>query len=120
MKIFNLVFITFCLISYINSTCQPDEENNKIRDKDDCIKRTFSEDETSKSAYKCCYMKQKKDDYNFKGKEYSCITLTQNDYNNIKQVIKNLESSNVIKDVDIDCKKSYLKFSVFSLLLILL
>ncbi len=120
MKIFNLVFITFCLISYINSTCQPDEENNKIRDKDDCIKRTFSEDETSKSAYKCCYMKQKKDDYNFKGKEYSCITLTQNDYNNIKQVIKNLESSNVIKDVDIDCKKSNLKFSVISLRLILL
>ena len=119
MKIFNLMLINFCLISYINSTCQPDEENNKIRNENDCINRVFSDEETSRKAYKCCKMKAKVDSNNFKGKEYSCISLTENDYKNIKQLIKNLESDSTVKDVSIDCKSSYLKFGFLILLLLL-
>ena len=59
MKVLEIIFIAFCVISFVYSTCEPDEENNKIRDKDDCIKRTFSEEESLNEAYKCCYMRQK-------------------------------------------------------------
>ena len=119
MKIFNLMLINFCLISYINSTCQPDEENNKIRKDKDCINRVFSDEEKSRNAYKCCKMRAEVDSNNFKGKEYSCISLTENDYKNVKQLIKNLELDNTVKDVSIDCKSSYLKFGFLILLLLL-
>ena len=121
MKIFNLFLIIICLIFYINSTCEPDEENNKIRGKSDCINRAFSDDEISRNAYKCCYMKYKADNNSFKGKEYSCISLTQNDYNQIKQLIKNIELDSTIKDVSIKCKSFYIKvgFKFLSLILLL-
>ncbi len=120
MKILEILFIIFCLLSLINSTCEPDEENNKIRDKDDCVKRIFSDEEVNMQAYKCCYMRQKISDNTRKGNEYSCIFLTQNDYNNITNLIKQYEKETGIEDVKIDCGSTYLIYTIISLFLLLL
>ena len=112
MKTLDIILITFCLLSFINSTCEPDEENNKIRDDDDCTKRAFSEDEVANEAYKCCYLKQKVDAVTFKGNRYQCITINQNQYNYIKDLIKSYENEAGVKDVSIDCKSSYIKLGL--------
>ena len=119
MKIFDILFISFCLIGFINSTCQPDEENNKIRDEDDCVNRQLSDEEKNTFHTRCCYMRQKVDDNTRKGKEYSCIAITENDYKNVKKLIKQLESESGIKDVKIDCKATYIKYALLSLFLLL-
>ena len=119
MKVLEIIFIAFCIISFVNSTCEPDEENNKIRDKDDCIKRTFSEEETLNEAYKCCYMRQKVDSVDFKGKRYQCIAVTLDQFNYIKTLISDYENRAGIEDVEIDCESSYIKFGLLFLALFL-
>ena len=119
MKVLEIIFIAFCIISFVYSTCEPDEENNKIRDKDDCIKRTFSEEESLNEAYKCCYMRQKIDSTVFKGKRYQCIAVTLNQYNYIKDLIKQYEAESGIDDVEIKCGSSYIKFGLLFLALFL-
>ena len=119
MKIFDILFITFCLLVFINSTCQPDEENNKIRDEDDCVNRQLSDEEKSNLYTRCCYMRQKVDDNTRKGKDYSCIALTENDYKNVKNLVKQFKNETIGKDVKIDCKSTYIKYGLLSLFLLL-
>ena len=119
MQALKIIFIFLFLFSLINSTCQPEEENNKIRDADICNKRAFNEDEVNSQAYKCCYMIQEVDLNTRKGDEYSCIYVTQNDYNNIKDLVKQYERESGIDDVKIDCKSTYVKITLLSLLIIL-
>ena len=119
MELIKIIFISFFLFSLINSTCQPEEENNKIREPEVCNKRAFNEEEVNSQAYKCCYMTQKVDLNSRKGKDYSCIYITQNDYNNIKELIKQYERETGIDDVDIDCKSTYIRFALLSLLILL-
>ena len=64
-------------------------------------------------------MRQKVDDNTRKGKDYSCIAITENDYKNVKKLIKQLESDSGIKDVKIDCKATYIKYALLSLFLLL-
>ena len=86
MKIYQIL-ITFALIlAYIKSTCEINKENSRVREEDDCVRRVLSEEEQNSDAYKCCLMKKKVNRNNFEGKEYSCIALTQYDYENIKQM----------------------------------
>ena len=120
MKILQIIFIIFCLVSLINSTCEPEEENNKIRGKKDCVDRVFSDDEISKQAYKCCYMYQKINDNTRNGKEHRCIYLTENDYNNVEKLVKQYESTTGIEDVKIKCNSSYLVYAIINLFLLLL
>ena len=120
MKSIIILFVSFCLFSLINSTCQPEEENNKIRDPEDCTDRSFSSDEISNNAYKCCYMKTKVNYNTRKGKLYTCIPLSQNDYNRVKDLIKQYESEAGVEDVEIDCKAYYLKYGLLSLFLLFL
>ena len=119
MKVLETIFIAFCVISFVYPTCEPDEENNKIRDEDDCTKRTFSEEEAADEAYKCCYMRQKIDSTVFKGKRYQCLAVTLNQYNYIKDLIKRYEAESGIDDVKIDCRSSYIKFGLLFLALFL-
>ena len=116
MKIFNLFLFIICLIFYINSTCEPDEENNKIRGKSDCINRAFSDDEISRNAYKCCYMKYEIGDNEY----YNCAPLTLNDYYDIKTKISSLESAHGIDIKKLYCNSSYVYASLFLILIFLL
>ena len=120
MRKLEILCIIFCLISLINSTCQPIEENNKIRSKKDCVDRSFSEEEISHQAYKCCYMMQKINDNTRKGKEHSCYYITENDYKNIKKLIKQFKEEDGIDDVKINCNSSYLVYALIYLFLFLL
>ena len=120
MKIFDIIFISFCILSLINSTCTPDEENNKIRDEDDCINRNLSDEEKSVFRTRCCFMRRKLDDNTRKGKEYSCLAITENDYKNIKKLVKQYEDEPGVDDVKIDCKATYIKYALLSLILFLL
>ena len=117
MKLIDKIFIAFCLLSFINSTCHPDEENNKIRDDDDCNKRTFSEEESANQAYKCCYLKLEIDSPTMKGDEYSCIALTQEEYDHVKNTASVYENNSGVKKAEIDCKSSYLKYGLIFLFL---
>ena len=110
------------MISFINSYCQDEdgEETVRIRHSKDCTSRIISEDEQNEGGYRCCYMREKVDLLTYTGKRYSCILLDQNEYNNIKNFIKNREKQSGIKDVKIDCQSSYLHIGlliVFALLL---
>ena len=121
-KILYGILIIYCLISLINSYCEDEdgEETVRIRHSKDCTSRIISEAEQNEGGYRCCYMREKVDLLTYKGKIYSCVLLNQNEYNDIKNVIKNREKENGIKDVKIDCKSSYLYnglLIVFALLL---
>ena len=119
MKVLEIIFIACGVISFVYSTCEPDEENNKIRDKDDCTKRTFSEEESLNEAYKCCYMRQEIDSTVFKGKRYQCIAVTLHQYNYIEDLIKQYEAESGIDDVEIKCGSSYIKFGLLFLAIFL-
>ena len=120
MKIIDIIIIFFCLFSFSNLTCSSEDEEIKIRGKDDCNKRTFSDVESNEGAYKCCYLEEEIDTITQKGTRYSCIAISQNDYIKIKDVVKQYESYNGVDDVKIKCKSSYLQYGLFSLILILL
>ena len=120
MRKLEIIYIILCLVSLINSTCEPDEENNKIRNKKDCVDRSFSDDEISKQAYKCCYMMQKINDNTRKGKEHSCIYITENDYKNIKKLVKQYKDMDGIDDVKINCNSYYLIYALINLFFFLL
>ena len=73
--------------------------------------------------YKCCYVKVKGKNENGKKEtaEY-CQSITQDDYNNIKDYIKNIEKTFESSDFDIkkfDCNSNYLLISIMSLILLL-
>ena len=123
-KILYGIFIISCLLSFINSYCEDEdgEETVRIRSSKDCTKRTLSEYEQNEGGFRCCYKREEVDILTYKGKIYSCVLLNQNQYNDIKNFIKNREKQNGIKDVKIDCKSSYSQIGliifVFSLLLL--
>ena len=114
-----ILIITFCLLNFISTTCQPEEENNKIRSSSDCVKRVFNDEEIAEQRFKCCYMKLKIKSNTEEGTRYECIALTQNDYNNVKSLTKQFKGDYGAEKVSIDCKSSNLKVMI-SLILILL
>ena len=116
MKIVYLTLILFSLFFSINPFCEVeegDEETVKIRDKDDCIKRSLSDEEVENGGYKCCYMREEVDTISFDGKLYSCILVNQTGYENIKNLVKDREKETGVDNVKIECKSSYLQFGLF-------
>ena len=122
MKIYYEIFIIYCLITIINSLCEledGEEEPSRIREKKDCIQRSISDEETRNGGYRCCFMRQKVDSISFKGNIYSCLLVTSEQYDNIKNLIKAKEKETGVEDVKINCKSSYLQFGLIILLLLL-
>ena len=120
MKIIDVIIIFFCLFSFSNLTCSSEDQEIKIRGKGDCNQRSFNEEETNNGAYKCCFLKEEIDTITQKGTRYTCVAISQNDYNNIKDVVKQYKSHSGVDDVSIKCKSSYLQYGLFSLILLLL
>ena len=122
MKLLEIILFIL-LLSVINSACIPDEEDlpkiGKIRDYEDCEKRTTDEELSSSGAYKCCLFYYYLDTYNLKSAVYTCDLITKDQYDHIKDTIKKLEKEKDIEDVEIDCKASYFKISIILLLSLL-
>ena len=119
-KILDKIIIILTILSFINSICNTeDEEVAKIRDTDDCSKRSFTDDETNEGAYRCCLVEKEVDRVDFYGTEFSCIALTANDYDKVKDLVDTMEKENGVDDVSIDCNSKYIKFGLLSLSLLL-
>ena len=120
---FYSTFLIFSLFFSINSFCEVedgDEEAVKIRDKDDCIKRSLSDEEVENGGYKCCYIKEEVDTISFDGKLYSCILVNQTGYENIKDLVKQKERETGVDNVKIDCQSSYLYYGILIISLLIL
>ena len=107
MKFFIFILIISSCIILINSTCRNEQETVKIRDEDDCIRRTFSTEEANNGAYKCCFIRY-----------YGCIYLDNSQYNSINSVRDYYEKNFHADYVVIDCKANYLKISLLGLILL--
>ena len=120
MKLIDIIIVFIILFYFIKCTCSPEEENFKVRDSDDCNKRTFSEEEQNEGAYKCCLMEEKIDTTSQDGKRYTCIPLTHNNYDDIKDLIKKYEANIGVKKVKIKCKSSFIPYGFYTLFLLIL
>ena len=124
MKTFlNIIIINYLLI-LMKSKCTPDEEDlpylDKIRKYEDCGNRMDEEEEWENHAYKCCYLYYTFDSENVKSKVHTCMLITETQYNNIKDTVKNYEEQYEVEDVKIKCKCTSLKINFFYILYLLL
>ena len=119
MKTLDIIIISFYLLSFIKSKCTLETETSKIRDSGDCKDRSFDEEEIENDAYRCCFLRMETDRIDYVGKEYSCVAITQQAYNDIKNYKKQLEAQIGIDKVKIDCKSSYFNYGLLSLFLLL-
>ena len=120
MKLFSYLVILLSIIVSINSTCQYDDdvvEPNRVRYDDDCYSRSFSSEEKAAGYYDCCLLERKIDAPKRKGREFRCIHLTRNQFDNIKSTANSFKESGV-ESVYIDCNSSYLKFALLNLILL--
>ena len=116
MNIFKLILICSSWFSFINTTCRTDEDDIiRYRNYKDCKDRVFDSDEIEDNAYKCCHIEIETETANVENSVEGCIPLNETEFNNIRQLIKFYESQPNVDDVDIDCKSSYIKFSLISL-----
>ena len=119
MKILVIILILLYSLSFIKSICTPENEGNKIRDADDCKSRSFDQTEIDEESFRCCFLRLEKNSIDFDGKEYSCIAITQEQFNNIENYKKELENQVGIEKVKIDCKSTYFQYGLFSIFLLI-
>ena len=102
MKLYSLI-ILFISFIYINSYCEEIEEPKK---KEDCNGK-LSEKDKNRGDY-CCFLDSRE------GKE--CIILTQNDYDNINDLIQDHRKENI---QFLNCHSFYLKIGFLIILFLL-
>ena len=124
MKV-NTILILFTVISFINSSLngftlkscnerQGTEESTQAFSKDFC--RTLK---VSDSSNRCCFMKYKIDNKTY----YNCIEVTQAEFQDIDQKIRDLEAGLTEYNIDIkslECSSSSYLFGSLLLLLVFL
>ena len=124
MKFIQILFISSFILITIKSACIPDEEDlirlSKIRNYDDCDKRTSTTELRENEAYKCCYLYYTLDTDNYKAKVHTCKLVTQKEYDNIKDTVSRYESENKVEDVKIDCNSSFIYLGLLYLLLLII
>ena len=102
MKLYSLIII-FISIIYINSLCDDIEPKRS----EDCNGNLSKKDKIHGNY--CCYLKTSD------GKE--CIILTQDDYDDIKGLIKRHRDTDTI--YSLDCHSFYLKIGFLNILFLL-
>ena len=124
MKVITIL-ILFTVISIINSSLngftpkscndrQGTEESTQAFSKDFC--RTLK---VSDSSNRCCFMKYKIDNKTY----YNCIEVTQAEFQDIDQKIRDLEAGLTVYNIDIkslECSSSSYLFGSLLLLLVFL
>ena len=109
MKFYIIIFVSLILSIYSGNTC--DGEHSTGSSAKDCNKLE------KESGYPyCCYFKF----IGPEGEKEVCIPLTQSDYDDIKNFIKEIEKDVDITTKDLDCKSIYLKLSILIFIMLLL
>lgn len=107
MKIYQIIILLISIVYIYSGSCVKENPSKKSECHD-----LYTEEQ--KKTGSCCYLKAKAD-----GETVTvCMPLTNEQKNNIKDYIKDLEKGG--GDVkSLDCKASYLSIGLFSLILIL-
>ena len=80
---------------------------------EDCNSRKDAKDKTQ---FACCLAK-----FKLGGKSLqSCISLSEDQYDDIDETIESFKKSGNLEELDIDCNSNYIILSVLSLILLLL
>jgi hypothetical protein len=108
MKFYNIIFFASLILYILSSDCSNKKNAESSKDCQDL--------ETSDSDGHCCFAKGK--DKN-SSQVSMCISVTKNDYDNIKEYKKSLEGQGYVVD-KLDCKSIYLELSLLSFILLLL
>lgn len=116
MKKYTIIFFAFILTFVF---CD-DEDSSEVKYCYDDITASKAKDcenlKLDEKYYKCCYFKGKMENENIN----TCVPLTKAEYDDIKKTIKDFEKDSGNEVDKLDCNSSYLKYSLISLLLILL
>ena len=116
MKKYTIIFFAFILTFVF---CD-DEDSSEVQYCDAEVSASKVKDcenlKLGDEGYKCCYFKGKIENENTN----TCIPITKSQYDDIKKTIKDFEKDSGNEVDKLDCNSSYLKYSLISLLLILL
>ena len=118
---YKALIIISSLIALINSQCVPEEDDllllGKLRDYEDCERRTTTAELEETSTYKCCHLYYEQETNNIYKEVDTCILITHAQYDDIKNYLDELESYYGIEKTKIHCFGSYIQFSLLILLL---
>ena len=121
---YKALIILSSIFVLINSYCQPEDDDllllGKIREYEDCERRTTTTELQETEMYRCCHLYYTQETNNVYQEVDTCILVSHADYDDIKAYLDRLESTLRIEDTKIDCFGSYIKFSLLFLLLSLL
>ncbi len=109
MKFYNIILFASLILYILSDECNSKESASSKKDCKDL----------KTDSYKCCFLKAKDKD----GEGSSCMSVTKEEYDNIKDYIKKMEELGKSEDLKIkklDCKSIYLELSVLSFILLLL
>jgi len=109
-KVYQIIILLVSLL-YINSSSEPDCDDENVSKKSVCHDQTVAN-----SGYYCCYYKSK---YN-EETETGCTSLSQAQKNDIDKTIDEIEKKEGITIKSLDCKSSFIELGLFSLILLLL
>ena len=108
MKFYNIILFASLILYIFSIQC---DGKGEAGSSDDC------KDLPIGTGYSnCCFVKGKKDSEDVA----TCIPLTKNQYDNIKDYIKELEEDGSTDVKKLDCKSIYLELSILSFILLLL
>ena len=108
-----LLFLNF--LTYINCECGSTDEVTK---KKECNNRELSSSEKNGGGYKCCYVNSKIKAGGETTELKYCYSISEYNYNNIKDYVKNIKDMKGVKKYSIECNANYYKF--FYIILIIL
>ena len=121
---YKALIIISSLFALINSQCEPEEDDlyllGKLRDYEDCERRTTTAELKETSMYKCCHLYYEQETNNIYKEVDTCILITHAQYDDIKKYLDDLESIYKLEKTKIHCFGSYIQFSLLILLLSLL
>ena len=114
-KIMKNILLFFTFLTYINSECGSTDE---VKKKKECNNRVLSSSEKSGGGYKCCYVNSKIKAGGETTELKYCYSISEDNYNNIKDFVKNIKDMKGVKKYSIECNANYIKF--FNIILIIL
>ena len=124
MKYIEIIFLFALLFGLINSNCMISEEDllemdDKIRKYKHCEERENPEELIENNAYKCCYLYYYVDKKNYQAEVHTCLLVTRDQYDNIKDTVKDYEKNNDVEDVEINCRGKFIHLGLLALLSLL-
>ena len=117
------LIILACLIALIKSDCEIAEEDlvqlKKLREYDDCVSRTTTEELEETNSYACCHLYYEVDSNNLYKEVDTCVLVTKTQYDNINNFLDDLEKYEGFKHTSIHCKGFNIHFNLLILFILL-